>query len=125
MRSPTPRTPRRPPDGSSGLLRSPFTQLAQITRNPDGPNLIGREFWVGVETSGGDGLLRAGRINLPFGLRNLEHTSFVRTATQTDVNEDQTYGVAFAISRPTVRTRSSAGPRGPPLTFLVQANVYL
>jgi hypothetical protein len=45
---------------------------------------------------------------VPFGLRNLEHTSFVRTATQTDINEDQTYGVAYAISRPTWRTEVMA-----------------
>jgi hypothetical protein len=61
-----------------------------------------------VETLGGDGLLRAGRINVPFGLRNLEHTSFVRSATQTDINEDQTYGVAFAVSRPTWRAEVMA-----------------
>src|SRR5262245_49694397 len=74
---------------------------AQITHSTTGPNLVGREFWAGVETFDGEGLLRAGRINVPFGLRNLEHTSFVRTATHTDFNEDQTYGVAFAMSRPT------------------------
>ncbi|HET6980740.1 MAG TPA: hypothetical protein VFI53_01295 [Myxococcaceae bacterium] len=83
-------------------------RLAQITHSTTGPNLVGREFWAGVETFGGDGLLRAGRINVPFGLRNLEHTSFVRTATQTDFNEDQTYGVAFAISRPTWRAEVMA-----------------
>jgi hypothetical protein len=85
-----------------------FTQLAQVTRNANGPNLVAREFWAGVETSGGAGLLRAGRINVPFGLRNLEHTSFVRTATQTDINQDQQYGVAFAISKPTWRAEVMA-----------------
>ena len=94
--------------GYSSADATPFTQLAQITRSTTGPNLIGREFWAGVETFGGDGLLRAGRINVPFGLRNLEHTSFVRSATQTDINEDQTYGVAFAISKPTWRAEVMA-----------------
>jgi len=83
-------------------------RLAQITRSTTGPNLVGRELWAGVETSGGEGLLRAGRINVPFGLRNLEHTSFVRTATHTDLNEDQTYGVAFALSRSTWRAEVMA-----------------
>src|SRR5215470_1335307 len=83
-------------------------RLAQITRSTTGPNLVGREFWAGVETFGGDGLLRAGRINVPFGLRNLEHTSFIRTATRTDFNEDQTYGAAFAISRPRWRAEVMA-----------------
>jgi len=83
-------------------------RLAQITHSTTGPNLVGREFWVGVETSGGEGLLRAGRINVPFGLRNIEHPSFVRTATQTDLDQDQTYGVAFAISRPAWRAEVMA-----------------
>ena len=83
-------------------------RLAQITHSTTGPNLVGRELWAGVETLGGDGLLRAGRINVPFGLRNLEHTSFIRTATRTDFNEDQTYGVAFAISRPSWRAEVMA-----------------
>ena len=85
-----------------------FTQLAQVTRNSNGPNVVAREFWAGLETFGGAGLLRAGRTNVPFGLRNLEHTSFVRTATQTDINQDQQYGVAFAISKPTWRAEVMA-----------------
>jgi hypothetical protein len=83
-------------------------RLAQITHSTTGPNLVGREFWAGLELLDGDALVRAGRINVPFGLRNLEHTSFVRTATRTDFNEDQTYGVAFAISRPTWRAEVMA-----------------
>jgi len=83
-------------------------RLAQITHSTTGPNLVGRELWAGVETFGEDGLLRAGRINVPFGLRNLEHTSFIRTATRTDFNEDQNYGVAFAISRPSWRAEVMA-----------------
>jgi hypothetical protein len=93
--------------GYSSADATPFTQLAQITRNADGANLIGREFWVGVETFGGEGLLRAGRINVPFGLRNLEHTPFVRSTTQTDINEDQTYVASPSPGRP---ARGSDGP---------------
>jgi hypothetical protein len=84
-----------------------FTQLAQVTRS-DGANLVAREFWAGLELFGGDGLLRAGRMNVPFGLRNIEHTSFVRTATLTDINQDQQYGVAFAVSKPTWRAEVMA-----------------
>jgi len=94
--------------GYSSSGATPLTQLAQITRSAQGPNLVGREFWAGVELFGGDGLLRAGRINLPFGLRNIEHTSFVRTATLTDINEDQQYGLAFAISKPNWRAEVMA-----------------
>jgi hypothetical protein len=94
--------------GYSSAGSTPLTQLAQITRSAQGPNLVGREMWAGVELFGGEGLLRAGRINLPFGLRNIEHTSFVRTATQTDINEDQQYGVAFAVSKPSWRAEVMA-----------------
>jgi len=94
--------------GYSSADSTPLTQLAQITRSVQGPNLIGREMWAGVELLDGEGLLRAGRINIPFGLRNIEHTSFVRSATQTDINEDQQYGVAFAVSRPTWRAEVMA-----------------
>jgi len=94
--------------GYSSAGSTPLTQLAQITRSAEGPNLVGREMWAGVELFDGEGLLRAGRINLPFGLRNIEHTSFVRTATQTDINEDQQYGVAFAVSKPSWRAEVMA-----------------
>jgi hypothetical protein len=94
--------------GYASADSSSMTELAQLTRNTNGANLVAREFWAGLETFGGDGLLRAGRINVPFGLRNIEHTSFVRTATHTDINEDHEYGVAFAISKPTWRAEVMA-----------------
>lgn len=71
-------------------------QLAAITNRPD-KNLISREHWVGFDAS--DALLiRAGRINLPFGLRNVEHTAAVRTATRTDISSGQEYGIAAAYT---------------------------
>src|SRR6266850_2000104 len=45
------------------------------------------------------GLVRGGRIYVPFGLRNPEHTSFVRAATRTDINQDQQDGIAVAIAK--------------------------
>jgi hypothetical protein len=56
-------------------------------------NLVARQFWAGA-TFADKVLVRAGRIALPFGVRNIEHVSFVRTATRTDVNQDQQYGIA-------------------------------
>ncbi|HWE23370.1 MAG TPA: hypothetical protein VG496_05460 [Myxococcales bacterium] len=81
-----------------GYADANTTQLAAITRNQNGANLVSREHWIGLELADGAALIRAGRINVPFGLRNLEHPSFVRTATQTDINEDQQYGVSVALS---------------------------
>jgi hypothetical protein len=48
-------------------------------------------------------LVRAGRINLPFGLRNIEHTSWVRSETRTDFNQGQQHGVAVAYTGGQVR----------------------
>ncbi len=58
-------------------------------------NLISREYWVGWSFGDDAALLRAGRMNLPFGVRSIEHTLFVRQATRTDLNDTQQTGVAF------------------------------
>jgi hypothetical protein len=61
--------------------------------------LISRQFWAGADLGSDEQfLLRAGRITLPFGLRIIEHTSFVRSATRTDLNASQQYGVALAYT---------------------------
>ena len=65
-----------------------FTELAWITRNTRAGNQVSREHWIGLAFANDTGLVRGGRIYLPFGLRNIEHTSFVRTATRTDINQD-------------------------------------
>jgi hypothetical protein len=61
-------------------------------------NLVSREHWVGYAPSGDTFLLRAGRMNLPFGIRSIEHTLWVRQQTRTDINDLQEHGVAFAYS---------------------------
>jgi hypothetical protein len=56
--------------------------------------LVSREHWIGIDLGAREQwLLRAGRINVPFGLRSIEHTLFVRAETQTDINASQTYGI--------------------------------
>ncbi len=82
-----------------GYASAHTAQLATVTRNEDGGNLVSREHWLGLAFADGTGLVRGGRINVPFGLRNLEHSSFVRTATRTDINEDQQDGIAVALTR--------------------------
>jgi len=81
-----------------GYASAQTAQLAAVTRNQDGANLVSREHWIGLAFADDAALVRGGRINLPFGLRNLEHSSFVRAATRTDINEDQQDGVAVAIA---------------------------
>jgi hypothetical protein len=61
-------------------------------------NLVSREHWLGAAFGDETYLVRAGRIMLPFGLRIIEHTLWVRQATRTDINAAQQHGVAFAWS---------------------------
>jgi hypothetical protein len=50
-------------------------------------------------------LLRAGRINIPFGIRNDEHELLVRNTltTRTNINESQQHGVALSYAGQVVR----------------------
>jgi hypothetical protein len=50
------------------------------------------------------------RLNLPFGLRNVEHNSFVRAATRTDTNSSQQYGGEVVWDAPASAPRSWASP---------------
>jgi hypothetical protein len=76
-----------------------LSRKAWITSSETGLNVISREFWLGLDFDDQTMLVRAGRLNLPFGLRNIEHTAWVRMATNTDINQDQEYGASFAYSR--------------------------
>ncbi len=76
---------------------------ASLTRSLN-DNLISREHWLGVELDeDGAWLLRAGRIALPFGIRMIEHTLWVRTLTRTDIDDTQQYGVALAFTEDKLR----------------------
>lgn len=73
-------------------------QPSWVTRASEN-NLVSREHWVGYQRgdeSSSIMLIRAGRINLPFGIRDIIHTLWVRSATRTDTNDSQQHGVAFA-----------------------------
>jgi hypothetical protein len=76
---------------------------AAITLRPN-DNLVSRQHWLGVDL-GADKqiLLRAGRIDLPFGVRQIEHVFFVRTATRTDIDTTQEHGVSLAYTSDKVR----------------------
>jgi hypothetical protein len=85
--------------GSLGYMHQ-GAQYAQLTTRAE-DNLVSREHWIGVDL--GDDkqfLLRAGRIDIPFGIRNDEHDLLVRSTqtTRTNINESQQYGVAFYAS---------------------------
>jgi hypothetical protein len=71
---------------------------ASITRAPE-KNLISREHWIGYDLAPELGLFaRAGRMNLPYGLRIIEHTAWVRALTSTSINDHQQYGAAVSLA---------------------------
>jgi len=101
---------------------------AAAVTSGEGAKVVSRVHWVGVDLGKHDEVLvRAGRMNLPFGIRSIEHTRFVRRETRTDLNTGQQYGLAadyhrgplrggvmaiagnFAISPDRFRSRGYAG----------------
>ncbi len=83
-----------------GALKASITRGDDLLQN----RLISRTFWMGVDIGkDNEVLLRVGRLNLPFGLRSIEHTSWVRKTTRTDINDGQQYGVAASLNLEKVR----------------------
>jgi hypothetical protein len=77
--------------------------LASITSSPQ-HNIISRVHWVGLDIGkDNEFMLRAGRMNLPFGIRSVEHTQWVRTATRTDIEIGQQHGISLAYNSDIVR----------------------
>jgi hypothetical protein len=77
-----------------------------VVVSPDGgPDLalVMRDAWAGAQLFDDAVTVRAGRMPLPFGLRNIEHVSFVREQTRTDIDVDQQYGLALSYNGETVR----------------------
>lgn len=66
-------------------------------------NVVSREHWVGYAFDSDTYTVRAGRMNLPYGLRIIEHNLWIRAATRTDINDQQQHGVAFTFDNRTVR----------------------
>ncbi len=66
---------------------------AWITSNTgSGGNLVSRQYWLGIEPVE-DFMVRAGRMDLPFGIRSEEHILFARSYTSTDTNRSQQTGL--------------------------------
>jgi hypothetical protein len=75
-----------------GALRTALT-------HDDEHNLVSRVHWVGVDIGQDrNWQLRGGRMNMPFGIRTVEHTMWIRATTRTDINESQQHGVALAYN---------------------------
>lgn len=83
-------------------------QLVQLTKGQQtgsglANQLVAREFWVALKFLDDALWIRAGRMNLPFGVRNIEHTTWVRAATGTDLNVQQQYGLSVVYSTDKLR----------------------
>ncbi len=94
--------------GSVGLAKvpagSPHARAAQVTSDQgDGYNLISRNFYVGAELMEQALIVRAGRLNLPFGVRIPEHTNWIREQTRTDRESDQQWGLSLAYTGENIR----------------------
>ncbi|HEY5373541.1 MAG TPA: hypothetical protein VIK01_07625 [Polyangiaceae bacterium] len=90
-------------EGSLGVVRvgvgSPYARSAQITGNQGNQwNLLSRTHWIGYDLADGTVTLRAGHLNLPFGVRIPEHTMWVRQVTRTDRESAQQDGAALAYN---------------------------
>jgi len=101
-------------DLRAGVTAGPFLASATIGYSPTGAtlaaltnsqrdNLVSREHWLGVRLADQKLYLLGGRMNLPFGLRNVEHTAFVRSATRTDTDSAQQYGGQVVWDGPRIR----------------------
>lgn len=69
---------------------------AAVTSGTDW-NLVSREYWIGYSPTQAI-TIRAGRMNLPFGIRTEDHILDVRSATRTTINDEQQTGVSMFFS---------------------------
>jgi hypothetical protein len=87
--------------GSFGYADEGAT-LAAVSRQSK-YNIVSRQHWLGFWTPDYSTLVRAGRMNLPFGVRTNEHTLWVRDATSTSINDHQAHGVSAYVGGEIVR----------------------
>jgi hypothetical protein len=94
--------------GSLGVSRTTNGRTeglaAQVTKNngKDQWNLLSRSHWLGYQVDDA-WLIRAGRLNLPFGIRMPDHYLWVRSDTRTDRESSQQHGVAVDYSAGRIR----------------------
>ena len=76
---------------------------ASVTHGTE-DRLVSRQHWIGVAFGEDEAfLLRGGRMNVPFGIRNIEHTLAARRLTKSDGNDAQQHGVAFSYNGGPIR----------------------
>lgn len=71
---------------------------AAVTRSSQ-DNFISRQHWLGLYLDqDSTAMLRVGRMNLPFGIRSIEHTLWARALTGTDIDDKQQFGAALSFA---------------------------
>jgi len=97
-------------DASSGFTFTGGGLGATLTDAPGQYGaIVARQYWVGADIGKDEEfLLRAGRINVPFGLRVIEHPFLVRAVTRTDIDKGQQHGVSLAYSSEKLRGEAMA-----------------
>lgn len=78
-------------------------ELAAVTKTDGGWAMVSRDYWLGVTPAKG-WMIRAGRMNLPFGVRSEQHILYTRSATRTTTNDDQTVGLSALYGTKKFRT---------------------
>lgn len=66
--------------------------------------VVARQYWFGFDLGKDEEfLLRIGRMDVPYGIRFIEHPLMVRSVTRTDINTSQQHGVTLSYSGEKVR----------------------
>lgn len=82
--------------GSIGYV--PLGARAAALTQADEKNLVSRTHWLAYALWNEKLQLRAGRMNLPYGLRIHEHTTWVKSYTRTNIDDQQQYGLSLAYA---------------------------
>ncbi len=93
--------------GSIGYLPNGH-HAAQITKGNTNV-LVSREFWAGLHLGEDQStMIRVGRMELPFGIRFVEHLYYVRFNTGTNIDSQQQMGAAYFHETEKLRTEVMA-----------------
>jgi len=93
--------------GSIGYVHRGALPAAVTRKNSD--NIVSREFWLGYRFGEDQNtVLRAGRLYLPFGIRTIDHTLFVRNVTRTNLDDQQQWGLSLFHQGETYRAEVMA-----------------
>jgi hypothetical protein len=83
---------------SASLGFAPEGALGAVLTRGTENNLVSRQHWLGYSFGSGNWMARAGRMNLPYGIRTIEHTLWAKDRTRTSINDDQQFGASVFYS---------------------------